>query len=164
MNYSSKSPLYTGTAVSWKFIPSADYLTQTILVQSQMLPVSRQAGAVAVQAAALLPLLSLGQGTVLHCCLNANGCSKRFSLKRTVHITVILEKKLWKLLFLVKSVGLAAGSEAAICYACITVNGETQSVQPVTPTVFISVRYGCLSCPFVSLWVLWQRKRLSSRI
>lgn len=58
-----------------------------------MPPASRQAGAVAVQAAALLPQLSLVQGTVLHCCLNTNGCSKHLSLKRTVHTTVILGKK-----------------------------------------------------------------------
>lgn len=103
-------------------------MARAVPVKSQLLPVSRRAGAVAVQAAALLlPPLSLGRGTVLHCCQNAHGCRKRLSLKRTVRIAVILEKKnKRKPPFLVKSVGLAAGSEAAICSVCVTVNGETQ--------------------------------------
>ena len=58
-----------------------------------MRPVSRRADAVAVQAAALLPPLSLGQRTVLHCCLNANSCSKCLSLKKPLLISLLLWKK-----------------------------------------------------------------------
>jgi len=56
-------------------------VTGAVLIKSLVLPASRWAAATAVEAAALLPSLSLGQETFLHCCLNANGCSKRVTEK-----------------------------------------------------------------------------------